>query len=123
MATFKSATHPALTIVTEKATVKFRGGQLDATDEQAEAVRAFAKKFPQYNIEEAAAADAATSDASTDDGEDSEEGQGSGPTNAQLREELAARGLPTTGNKAELLERLAASDDDEDGDANEDDGA
>lgn len=116
MAKFKSPRYAGLVISGANTTTKFAGGFAEVDDEHANAIRSFAEAHPEYAIEEIDAGPPAQDPATGEgEGEDTGEGEAKDPTNDELRAELKERGLPTTGNKDELLARLAESDDPDEG--------
>jgi hypothetical protein len=114
MVTFKSEVYPALNVVrADGSSLQFSGGIISVEDADADRLRQVAEQYPQYGIQEVGLAAPAPD---TEGGEDEVEVEGKDPTNDELREELKARGLPTTGNKEDLILRLAESDAEGDGD-------
>src|SRR5688572_8063518 len=109
MATFQSAAYPALNVTRlDGSPLQFSGGVIEVEEADADRLRQVAADFPQYGITEVTAGGASDAE-STESDEDEEEG-GTDPTNDELREALRERGLPVSGNKDELILRLAESD-------------
>lgn len=116
MATFKSEVHPALNVTRlDGSPLQFSGGIIVVEEADAERLRQVAKDYPQYGIQEVGEA-APAPETGEGSGDDDEAPEAKDPTNDQLREELAARGLPTSGNKEDLILRLAESDAEAEGD-------
>lgn len=111
MATFRTDNYPSLVVArADGPSLRFTGGVLEAAEEDAQAVRDLATNFPEYGIVEGGDAAPAT----TPEGTGVPADEAKDPTNEELKEALRERGLPVTGNKDDLILRLAEADADED---------